>query len=228
MADTAAHIALLFFSRTAGAEQLAKPYGSKGQKVHEALISHSYQTAAQSSLPIYWLSEEEQVGDTFGERLANAYEALFAKGYEKVIAIGNDCPELGVADIKHAADLLQNTDWVLGPALDGGLYLLGLSATVYDRQHFIDLAWEKSDLLPSLESSISLSQQTSSILEIKTDIDSKAGLIACLSSLGRLHPLSYLLAFLLFPRAERFVLSSPITRGKLSSSQALRAPPAAA
>ncbi|MEL7532791.1 MAG: DUF2064 domain-containing protein [Bacteroidota bacterium] len=225
MATNAAHIALLFFSRTAGAEQLAKSYGSQGDKVHEALITHAHQAALKSGLQTFWLDEAEQVGNTFGERLANAYEALFAKGFTKVIAIGNDCPNLNATDIQKAASLLQKQDWVLGPARDGGLYLLGLSETSYAREAFLALDWEEKSLLASLEDHITQAAHTSSRLLVKADIDCQADLIRRLSAWGSLHTLYYLLAFLLAPLAERLSVKPRQSEPFLLANHSLRAPP---
>lgn len=225
MATNAAHIALLFFSRTAGAEQLAKSYGPQGYQVHDAMISHAHGVGSQSALPIYWLDEAEQVGDTFGERLANAYESLFAKGYQKVIAIGNDCPNLQARDIKQAARLLQDRDWVLGPATDGGLYLLGLSEAAYTRESFLAFAWEKQTLLESLESYISHAAHTSIKLSLKADIDSRQDLFRRLHAWGSLHPLYWLLFILSAPLAERLSSSPRQLNTYLVSHHTLRAPP---
>lgn len=67
-----------------------------------------------------------QAGGTFGERLNGTFERLLQR-YSPVILIGSDSPDLPAALIKRAFDLLQaQADAVLGPADDGGYYLLGM------------------------------------------------------------------------------------------------------
>ncbi|MBC7868112.1 MAG: DUF2064 domain-containing protein, partial [Gloeobacteraceae cyanobacterium ES-bin-316] len=48
------------------------------------------------------------------------------KGYENVLIIGSDCYDLTLPIVVHAFQCLENNDVVLGPAVDGGYYLLGM------------------------------------------------------------------------------------------------------
>jgi rSAM/selenodomain-associated transferase 1 len=68
--------------------------------------------------------KELQQGDELGERMKNAFEALFAAGYERVVIIGTDCYERGLAE---AFELLLQRELVIGPSHDGGYYLLGMT-----------------------------------------------------------------------------------------------------
>ncbi len=67
-----------------------------------------------------------QRGQGLGERMANAFRAGFAAGYGSVVVIGSDCRELTAGIVETAFDRLQQYDVVIGPALDGGYYLLGM------------------------------------------------------------------------------------------------------
>lgn len=67
-----------------------------------------------------------QVGNDLGERMANAFQSAFAAGYERVIIIGSDMYDLNRSDIENAFGILNETDFVIGPAEDGGYYLLGM------------------------------------------------------------------------------------------------------
>ncbi|MGB1031931.1 MAG: DUF2064 domain-containing protein, partial [Flavobacteriales bacterium] len=66
--------------------------------------------------------------------------------FEKVIVIGNDCVSMNSHLINHAAELLNERSSVLGPALDGGVYLLGLTAKDYQRDKMLHLPWESQQL----------------------------------------------------------------------------------
>lgn len=141
--------ALLFFARTSIAEKSAKRIFStekKNKPFHHLLRLHAYQEANKTSLSIFQFTEENQKGNSFGEKLANAYQEVFSKGFENVISIGSDCPNLSYVDIEKAAKKLQTKDLVLGPDQRGGAYLIGVSNSFFDRQSFKALPWQTADL----------------------------------------------------------------------------------
>lgn len=61
-----------------------------------------------------------------GERMTTAFAAAFAAGAGRVAIIGTDCPGLRASHLTQAFEALETADVVLGPATDGGYYLLGL------------------------------------------------------------------------------------------------------
>ena len=67
-----------------------------------------------------------QRGEDLGARMKNAFSDAFKLGIEKVILIGTDCPELDFNRIHQAFASLDTADLVLGPAEDGGYYLIGM------------------------------------------------------------------------------------------------------
>jgi hypothetical protein len=67
-----------------------------------------------------------QRGTDLGERLAGAFAELLADRVSRAVVIGTDCPDLGPATIREAFAALSERDLVLGPAIDGGYYLIGL------------------------------------------------------------------------------------------------------
>ncbi len=78
-----------------------------------------------------WDTEEYQLqvqtGDGLGERMSNAFKWGFKKGYKKVVLIGTDCFDLKIEHVEEAIDSLGDNEVVVGPATDGGFYLLGLN-----------------------------------------------------------------------------------------------------
>lgn len=76
----------------------------------------------------YIFEKKAQVGDDLGERMHNAFAEGFANGYQKIVIIGSDMYDLTTNDIEHAFDKLEDNDIVIGPAEDGGYYLLGMKA----------------------------------------------------------------------------------------------------
>jgi len=76
-----------------------------------------------------------------GTRLAAIFETLCARGFRGIVAIGADTPTLPPSFVRHAFDLLSRAevDVVLGPAHDGGYYLIGLKEP--EPALFRDIAW---------------------------------------------------------------------------------------
>lgn len=74
------------------------------------------------------ISIDVQTGMNLGERLENTLRIRVENNYSKVIFIGTDCPSLESKNIEEAIAILQHQDVVIGPALDGGYYLLGFSS----------------------------------------------------------------------------------------------------
>ncbi|WP_426062118.1 TIGR04282 family arsenosugar biosynthesis glycosyltransferase [Hymenobacter sp. B1770] len=86
----------------------------------------------------------QEPGD-LGQRMTAAFAAAFAAGAERVAIIGTDCPGLRDTHLTQAFALLADHEVVLGPATDGGYYLLGLS-----RPHpelFLNKAWSTESVL---------------------------------------------------------------------------------
>ncbi|WP_040280224.1 TIGR04282 family arsenosugar biosynthesis glycosyltransferase [Psychroserpens damuponensis] len=80
-----------------------------------------------------------QKGKNLGERMHNAFDDLFHLGYEKVIILGSDLLDLNKDIIENAIDRLHKNDVVIGPAEDGGYYLLGMKEL--HPAIFINKAW---------------------------------------------------------------------------------------
>lgn len=92
-----------------------------------------------------WLGEQyfytPQVGDNLGERLRNAFDKAFEKGFSNVVAIGSDSPDLPEEFLQLAFKELESHDAVIGPGSDGGYYLIGFSRTSFLPVAFDDIAW---------------------------------------------------------------------------------------
>ncbi len=80
-----------------------------------------------------------QLGDDLGERMKNAFTESFEKGYASVCIVGTDCFELTEQVINEAFAALRSADAVIGPARDGGYYLLGMNRllpAVFENKHW--------------------------------------------------------------------------------------------
>jgi len=74
-----------------------------------------------------------------GTRMAQAFAEAFAGGAERVVLVGSDVPELSHEDIREAFASLAGHDVVLGPARDGGYYLIALARPLPDL--FAGIPW---------------------------------------------------------------------------------------
>lgn len=95
---------------------------------------HRYLACAPSSELVFFKIMEErqgvrlldQGGEDLGQRMHRTFVDLFAKGYKQVVIVGTDVPTLPLSVYQEAVAMLSRSDIVLGPALDGGYYLIGL------------------------------------------------------------------------------------------------------
>jgi rSAM/selenodomain-associated transferase 1 len=79
-----------------------------------------------------------------GKKMHHAFETVLEKGYSKVVIIGSDCIELTQKIVEKAFDALATNDVVIGPANDGGYYLLGMKK-LYP-PFFIGKQWSTADV----------------------------------------------------------------------------------
>ncbi len=118
-----------------------------------------------------------QTGADLSDRLSMAFsERFFFHRTEKIIAIGVDDPTLSRDLIDHAFALLDSCEWVIGPAEDGGYYLIGCRAGAFDPEIFQDIAWGTDTVLDATMSKIAKSERTVALLPERCDIDTAADL----------------------------------------------------
>jgi hypothetical protein len=177
--------AILLFSRNAAEEAAVKTFDSKSGRsanraIAQRLIRHATATARKSGLPVFTCFSTDQAGHQFGERLANAIEAVYARGFSKVIAIGNDCPALSSGMLCDAAIRLETEDMVMGPAADGGVYLLGLDRAAYQRERFLSLPWQSGELQTAWQAYAAEEATSVYWLDTCRDIDHQADFFAFL------------------------------------------------
>jgi rSAM/selenodomain-associated transferase 1 len=120
-----------------------------------------------------WLGEEwrycAQSGEDLGQRLIQAIASAFGAGMQRVVTIGTDCPELDASRIQQAFEQLQQYDIVLGPATDGGYYLIGLRQ--FTPELFQQIAWSSEIVLQQTVKLAEALGLTIAYLDPLTDID---------------------------------------------------------
>jgi len=113
-----------------------------------------------------------QAGSNLGDRLSMAFsERFFFHRTQKVIAIGVDDPRLSREIVDHAFGLLESCEWVIGPAKDGGYYLIGCRAAAFNPEVFFDIAWGTDSVLRSTLHRIRDWNHNAALLPMRYDID---------------------------------------------------------
>jgi len=111
-----------------------------------------------------------QDGRGLGRRILNVFKKLFAEGFEKITVIGSDSPDLPLDYIKEAFALLDcRTRLVLGPAEDGGYYLIAMNES--NAGLFTGIRWSTKDVLKDTIKKARESSVSFKLLETWHDID---------------------------------------------------------
>lgn len=123
-------------AKTIGNEKALEIYKFLLNKTKEISINTNSDKAVFYSVKIRendiwgknYYQKYQQEGKDLGERMLNAFKTSFLKGYKKVIIIGSDLYDLTSNQINEAFEKLNSHDFVIGPAKDGGYYLLGMKS----------------------------------------------------------------------------------------------------
>lgn len=108
-----------------------------------------------------------QHGSDLGARMENAFRNGFSEGYGKIVIIGTDLYEIEAVDIEAAFRALDEKDYVIGPAKDGGYYLLGMKSLNSDI--FRNINWSTSKVFS--ETLKNIEDKAIKILKTQNDID---------------------------------------------------------
>ena len=152
------------------------------------LPSDRYLACAPSSTHVFFRIMEErqgvrlidQVGEDLGARMHQAFETLFARGYKHGLIVGTDTPSLPLERYQQALAALESHDLVLGPALDGGYYLIGLNRPIADL--FTGIPWSTEQVLALTQGKAQTLGLTTALLSPWRDVDTIDDLHALIES----------------------------------------------
>lgn len=163
--------------------RLAKTIGNEGAlKIYHELVKITKNASKKlsSDVRIYFsdvLVENQwrdfykttQKGADLGERMKNAFQKGFEDGYERIVLIGSDLPEITEGLINNGIKKLENHEVVFGPATDGGYYLIGLGKM----HHFIfeNKPWSQYNLLQETLDELKKNNIPVATLSTLNDID---------------------------------------------------------
>ncbi|RNC84138.1 MAG: glycosyltransferase [Winogradskyella sp.] len=164
--------------------RLAKSIGDEeALKIYKHLLSHTAEIAKKVNTERFVFYSENildndlwdnnsfnkrlQNGKDLGERMQNAFETLFSEGFKKLIIVGSDLLDLSETIIENAFKKLDTNDAVIGPAEDGGYYLLGMN--VLNKKVFESKKWGSETVFE--ETKKDFYGQSLYVLETLNDID---------------------------------------------------------
>jgi rSAM/selenodomain-associated transferase 1 len=120
-----------------------------------------------------WLGEDlgyvRQPEGDLGDRMATAFREAFEQGYGSVVIIGTDCPGIDMEVLAEGFGLLEQQELVLGPAQDGGYYLIGLQRLVPEL--FRSISWSTAEVLKQTEALANSLDLTRAYLPELADVD---------------------------------------------------------
>jgi len=123
-----------------------------------------------------YYTKELQQGIDLGERMKNAFASTFQKGYDQLAIIGTDCPDLTAEIIMDAFAALQSNDLAIGPAEDGGYYLLAMNNL--HKELFEGIKWSTNTVLNDTLGKCATLQLSHNLLPLLNDIDDEQDLRA--------------------------------------------------
>ena len=168
--------------------RLAATIGNENAlKVYKLLLQHTYDLIKYLPLPVYvyytseiiaddlWygnnIIKKQQKGNDLGEKMSNAFKEVFSNGHKKVVIIGSDCYELTTEIINESINALYNNETVIGPAKDGGYYLLGMKAPF--KNVFENIEWSTATVFKKTMEMFSENNISVSVLIELNDVDTE-------------------------------------------------------
>jgi len=171
-------------------QRLARQIGSTAAaQLYQSMVKDQLHTLQQTQLPLYLLftpsHEEENVsqwlgsqysyipqqGENLGQRMHHAFTSLFQHGYARVILLGSDIPDVPFEYLTQADHSLALHDVVIGPAVDGGYYLIGFNKHSYHSSVFDDISWGLDTVLSQTRDRIDKLHLSSHQVPVWYDID---------------------------------------------------------
>ncbi len=183
--------------------------------LHRQFIAKSSNTVRKAGFDFFHFDETNQTSGSFGNRLASAASSLFAKGYDRIIIIGNDSPDLSPKVLIGADHRLKNESIVLGPDYRGGVYLIGLNRDSFFSGAFEKLHWQADDLRRSFTQYARRYSKSIAWLKPKADFNEEADLTTNYFLSSALRKLLFVVAGILpvYVRTSERILSSDFSWG---------------
>jgi 2-phospho-L-lactate guanylyltransferase (CobY/MobA/RfbA family) len=108
----------------------------------------------------------------FGESYPRAVRAALAAGYEQLLVVGDDIPDLVPRDLAAAFTALERADVALGASRDGGYYLIGLKT--WRPELFMEVPWQTAGVFQTTLQRAAAAGLRVACLEVRHDLDDAA------------------------------------------------------
>jgi rSAM/selenodomain-associated transferase 1 len=166
-------------------------------RVYAAMLAHTVRVAVSAGFPVtlslssaperawadgFGLPWEQQIEGGLGDRMADSFRLRFAEGYRRVVLIGSDCPLINPDHLAAAFDRLRNRAVVIGPAADGGYWLVGQQAPGVDL--FTGIPWSKPSTMERTRERLREQSVEWEELELLRDVDTGDDLQLAMASPG--------------------------------------------
>jgi hypothetical protein len=175
-------------------------------RLYESMVLDTIDTLKTASMPFriffsppdaleeaqHWLGREHaympQTGDGLGERMEQAFAGVFSEGADDAVLIGSDIPGLSAAILYDAFRALESHAAVIGPANDGGYYLIGFSRKTFHPAVFRDMLWSTESVCQETVLRLRKASLPVSLLRECADVDTREDLkeLLALRDMGRL------------------------------------------
>lgn len=164
--------------------RLAATIGNENAlKVYNVLVEHTHFVAQNTEARKYlffsnfienhaqWEGYEKRIqqGNDLGLRMFNAIQEVKDDGYSAIVVIGTDCYELTAEILDQALTSLESNDYCIGPAIDGGYYLIGTREA--DKAVFLNKEWSTETVYEEAKASILSLNKTLETLPALSDVD---------------------------------------------------------
>ncbi len=155
----------------------------KALKIYTILVNHTHTEVQKSEADKFlffsnYIDDDAkwnhcnlhvQEGNDLGLRMFNAINKVISLGAESIVVIGTDCFELTAEHVKDAFLALESNDYCIGPALDGGYYLIGTNRA--DKEVFLNKEWSTAAVFDEAKVNIEAIGKSLGVLETLPDVD---------------------------------------------------------
>lgn len=132
------------------------------------LLFYSEAVAEQDDWPAEHFDKRLQQGEDLGARMQHAFEVALSKA-ERALIVGSDIAQINSGIIERAFQQLEEADYTIGPALDGGYYLLGMKRPSAGLFH--DMVWSTDEVCAETQRRIQAAGHRFATVDTLSDID---------------------------------------------------------
>jgi uncharacterized protein len=157
-------------------------------KIYAILVEHTHSVISTIQAKKYlffsnfiendekWAKYEKKVqkGEDLGLRMYNAIREVKDLGADRIVVLGTDCFELSSDILEKAFDELTENDYCIGPAEDGGYYLIGTREP--DAEVFLGKEWSTATVFAEAQRNIAKINKSLAVLPVLSDVDNEEDL----------------------------------------------------